>query len=983
MITQRNALYLLFTLSGFSGLIYESIWSHYLKLFLGHAAYAQTVVLATFMGGMALGSWVSSRWSARWPNLLLGYALAEGAIGLCGIVFHQAFVALTEFSYDAVIPALGSAGAATLFKWSVSALLILPQSVLLGMTFPLVAAGMIRLFPERSGGTLAMLYFTNSLGASVGVLASGFFLIERVGLPGTILSAGLINIALALVVWLLAGKRPAPAAPAAARGAGASADRGAGLYLAVALLTGAASFIYEIGWLRMLAMVLGSSSHAFELMLSAFILGLALGGLWIRGRIDAIARPERFLGIVQVVMGLLALATLPLYDQTFHVMTWLLQVLTRTDAGYTLFNVASHLISLGVMLPAAFCAGTTLPLITHCLLRSGSGERAIGAVYAANTVGAILGVVAAVHVGMPGLGLKGLMSFGAALDVALGLLLLWRLAGPRWEPALASAIGVGAIGATLALVQLDPYKMASGVYRTGTLFEPGSARIEYHGDGKTSSVSLVRVGDRLSLHTNGKPDASLNVSGKGPPRPDELAQILSAVLPLAAHPRPRTAANIGFGSGATSHVLLSSSALREVDSIEIEPFVVRAARGFMPRNALAYTDPRSRIYYEDAKTFFSIFDKRYDIIVSEPSNPWVSGTASLFTEEFYARVRRHLNAGGVFAQWLQMYEINPGLVASILKALARHFPDYTVYAATDIDFVVLARREGRAELAPERVLAEPRLARELERVAIRTPADLALHRLATRAALQPYFNSLPVPANSDYFPYLEFHAPRARFVKEWVGLALDHAIAPIPALEMLSAAPAVEGHTTPGSRSWLRKSLQRQVAQSLTGYLLTGQPAEIGGATEDLRAQARLARLLLLECARPELLAQAHETAFVLAKVVIPVLGPGELRPLWRRVLEAPCAGRHSEGARAWIELYAALSDRDAPAMVRRAEALLASRAEGDAERVAYLLAAAVTGRLAQGDREGALRAWTDHSGRLPPRLGFQLEFLAGYLAGK
>jgi hypothetical protein len=173
--------------------------------------------------------------------------------------------------------------------------------------------------------------------------------------------------------------------------------------LGVAALTGAASFIYEIGWIRMLSLVLGSSTHAFELMLSAFILGLAFGGLWIKRRIDDIAAPEKFLGVVQVAMGLLALATLVVYGRTFELMQWLFGVLARNDSGYAMFNLGSHLIALVVMFPAAFCAGMTLPLITHALLQRGAGERAIGAVYAANTVGAIVGVFAAVHVGLPAL----------------------------------------------------------------------------------------------------------------------------------------------------------------------------------------------------------------------------------------------------------------------------------------------------------------------------------------------------------------------------------------------------------------------------------------------------------------------------------------------------------------------------------------------------------------------------------------------------
>src|SRR5512139_1065469 len=198
-----SVFFFLFAVSGFSGLIYESIWTHYLKLFLGHAAYAQTLVLAIFMGGMAIGSWVCSIWSLRWRNLLLGYALAEGIVGLIALAFHSVFVALLDISYDTVIPQMGSPVVVDAFKWVLSALLILPQSILLGMTFPLMSSGIVRRFPQRPGRSIAMLYFTNSIGAAIGVLASGFLLVRLFGLPGTIRIAGGINILLALYIWVL------------------------------------------------------------------------------------------------------------------------------------------------------------------------------------------------------------------------------------------------------------------------------------------------------------------------------------------------------------------------------------------------------------------------------------------------------------------------------------------------------------------------------------------------------------------------------------------------------------------------------------------------------------------------------------------------------------------------------------------------------------------------------------------------------------
>src|SRR5687768_10601193 len=229
--------YVLFTISGFAGLIYQSIWSHYLKLFLGHAAYAQTLVLAIFMGGMALGSWLVSRFTHRIGNLLLGYAIAELGIGILAIVFHRLFQGATGWAFDTVLPAMGGAGA-DFFKWGLASVLILPASILLGTTFPLMSAGIIRLYPEASGRALSMLYFTNSFGAALGVLASGFYLIDRFGLPGTILTAGLLNILLALAVWVVVKRMGAPAHSAMSYPTGSVSTPFARVILALAFFTG-------------------------------------------------------------------------------------------------------------------------------------------------------------------------------------------------------------------------------------------------------------------------------------------------------------------------------------------------------------------------------------------------------------------------------------------------------------------------------------------------------------------------------------------------------------------------------------------------------------------------------------------------------------------------------------------------------------------------------------------------------------------------
>ena len=511
LTTRQSALLAVFTLSGFTGLIYESIWSHYLKLFLGHAAYAQTLVLAIFMGGMAIGAWAVGRNTLRIRRLLLAYAVVELVIGVLGLGFHTIFQSFLDWSFLSVIPSLGSAGGVQAFKWTAGAMLILPQSILLGATFPLISGGLVRLAPRRSGELLALLYFTNCLGAAIGVLVSGFFLIDRVGLPGTLLTAGLLNILLAMLVWFLAKAEPQSAEPASQRPQTDGEDRRFYWLSAAAFVTGLVAFLYEMAWIRMLSLVLGSSTHSFELMLAAFIFGLAMGGLWIRRRIDHLADPMRFLGQVLLIMGALAALTIAGYHYTFDVIAWAMNAFSRTEPGYVGFTFVAQSVAIALMVPVTFCAGMTLPLITRLLMARGAGERAIGTVYALNTVGAIVGVVLAIHLLMPTVGLKGTILAGAVLHLLLAITGL-RVTGPGHTP-IPTRVLVGASVVTVALVaiaiQPDPRRMLSTVYRTGSAEAPKDMEVMFLRDGKTATVSLVRIGGTISIQTNGKPDAAI------------------------------------------------------------------------------------------------------------------------------------------------------------------------------------------------------------------------------------------------------------------------------------------------------------------------------------------------------------------------------------------------------------------------------------------------------------------------------------------
>jgi spermidine synthase len=762
---QRNILYVLFVLSGVSGLIYESIWSHYLKLFLGHAAYAQTLVLAIFMGGMAIGAWIAGGIARRATSPLLWYAAIEGMLGVAGLGFDPLFRSMQAWMFDSIIPGLESPLSVDLAKWGVSALVILPQSILLGATFPLMSSGIVRLNRRVAGGTLSWLYFTNSLGASIGVLLSGFVLIGKVGLPGTLLTAGLINFLLALGVYLIARHgNQAPEQPALTTTATSPkpvANATVKVILIAAFFTGTASFFYEIGWIRMLSLVLGTTTRSFELMLSAFIFGLAAGAFWIRNRIDGHENPLRLLGWIQICMATSALLTLTLYMRSFEVMAWFSHAVESTDRGYLQYNLFSSVLCFALMLPATFCAGMTLPLMTAILLRNGHGEVSIGRVYALNTAGAIVGILLAVHVCMPIFGLRQVVIAGALIDLLLGAWLLHQ-ALQKWRRpqigALAAAVLLGTL--VVAFTRFDPAVTASGAYRVGKARVSGD--MLFHADGKTATVDVWRNADgTVAIATNGKVDAGFNPRNVGP---DDYTMTMLALLPTTLLPDAKTAAVIGMGSGTSTHTLLLNSRLDRVDTVEIEPAIVEGARHFGATAHLAYDDPRSHIHIEDAKTFFARSRQGYDVVISEPSNPWVSGIASLFSREFYAQVKRRLNDDGLFVQWLHLYEISPEMIASVVNALGANFADYAIFASNDDDIIIVAKASGKLPALSPWVFQEPAYARSLERLDFRSIADVEIRRLGGKSTLDPYFSLLSGESNSDYFPVLDQSAARQRFL---------------------------------------------------------------------------------------------------------------------------------------------------------------------------------------------------------------------------
>lgn len=910
---------IIFVFSGFAGLIYQSIWSHYLGLFLGHAAYAQALVLAIFMGGMALGSALVVRAGERWKYLIRIYALIELIIGICALFFHEIFIWVLDVSYKDVIPSLGDMSLVYAYKWGLAALLILPQSVLLGMTFPLMSSGIIRRESNKNGRILGGLYFTNSLGAAIGVLCCAFLIMPAVGLHGALLVAGIMNLCVAFAAFVVGGEATGVVTEnkndANLSGVVSEKRRLLVLMLGGTFLSGAASFVYEVVWIRMLSLAVGSTLHAFELMLATFIAGIAFGGLWIRRKADASLSPMKLLGWMQIIMGLLVALSLMVYASSFEWSSFLINLLAKTDAGYAAYNLGTALLAITIMFPAAFFAGTTLPLFTVVLLRSGVGESAIGRVYAWNTLGAILGVFVAIHVLIPFTGLKLTALIAALVDVLIGMILIRMSVNDDREFARYGLMGF-VILSIFAVVSLkapfNPEVLSSGVYRHGIVHHANGRQMLFYQDGKTASVSVFKGSDSVAIATNGKPDASIAIAHKAPTE-DEYTMTLAGALPFAYVDQPKRVGVIGFGSGMTTHVVLSSEHVERVDTVEIEKVMVKGARFFESVVRRAYRDPRSNIVVDDAKSYFS-GQQKYNVVISEPSNPWISGIGNLFSTEFYNLVPTYLTDDGVFIQWLQLYEIDNQLVATVLKALTANFADYHAYISNNFDLIIVASPTRQLNNINLERLLEGATGDDLARLGIKTAEQLRLFRVADADILRAYANLYDVKPNSDYFPVLSMKAPAARFKGSQADLLTGLGSSNFPLLEFMNVwSPPAEGGA---SGEIVRKSNQlRRIDQAHTirSIFINHTDIESGKNEQEIELAMQL-RGVLTDCTDQKF-SLYQEKVWVnnltlLANLTIPYLHPSQQKGM---LIDAPWVGCESlpDNAKKLSHLIEAITSRN------------------------------------------------------------------------
>ena len=935
----------LFFLSGFAGLVYESIWSQYLKLFLGHAAYAQALVLCIYMGGMAVGAWVSGRFINTSKTVLSKFAGIEICLGCAALVFHPLFLQYQHTSFTRVLPFLENSLLIWLYKWLSSSLLILPQSMLLGATFPFMTAGFINRCKTASGYSISILYFANSFGAAVGVLIGGFLLIGKIGLHGTLATAGIIDIFVgsAVLIFIKFVRKeksdtetispiPLQLSPATENG-GKKSSSVFQVLMVIAGLTALSSFMYEIGWIRMLSLVLGSSTHSFELMLSTFIFGIALGSFFIRNKIDRIPIPKALI-LSQALMGAASLMSILFYSHMFYFMRFVMSGLKNNNAGYLFFNGAGDLICMIIMLPATICAGMVLPLILHFFYRNGAGEQHIAKIYSINTFGSIAGVLLALGIILPLAGVRSVVTLGGILDLGIAFYLLkaFDYTPHGYLRRFLPAFSIVFIVISVSFGRTDPALAASGVFRNGTITR--DMRMISHKDGRTATVSLYKNRNNIVLSTNGKPDAAINI--KGGICGDEYTMSLLGVLPMAMTRDSCTAAVIGLGSGMTVHYLLHDSTLRSVDIIEIEPEMAKAARKIGHKVEKTFCDKRSVLHIDDAKTFFSLNNRKFDIVISEPSNPWVSGVAGLFTREFFGHVKNHLAENGILVQWFHRYESDITIMTSIFGALNEHFPSCLVFSAGTDCIIIASKDPSRSPDFNRDIFRYPDLSRLMNQLGFYSLDDFKALRLGSERTMKQLLNVYPSPPNSDYFPYVDLNAVRFRYLDESISEidTLIRYIVPVrKIIESDTGVIHLSSHDTMADLSNLSPYYE---AKSLFRELTEKIPCTPNADTE----YTSLALLFDYFTSSSSCISfnMVFGTIIELLQKTLPWLSRSEMQTVWETVAEKCMQYVTTEDELEWMIYFQALCNYDFHSLEKSSAALLPSTGPIDDDYVNRML---------------------------------------------
>jgi len=695
----------LFFLSGATALIYELLWVRVLYQSFGSTIQSVTTVVAAYMGGLGLGAWLLGRRADRSPRPAVLYGWLEIAIGIFAIL-SPLVLALAHRVYIGAAGALALGGSASVaLRFGLAALVLLIPTTLMGGTLPVLTRALMGDDRAQLKPSLGRLYGLNTLGAMTGTALAGFFLIEFVGVRASLWATAALNLAIG-VIAIRFGRRQETVAASQSSGEDLhqpppTSTALHNLALALLALTAFASLLNEIAWTRVLVMIVGGSTYAFTLILLAFLLGIGLGSILVARRSAPRAETAATAALAQGVTGVgaavlfVAFGVLPSY---------IIAVFQIPD-----LSAASRLFLMGVAIGAvvlipAIGMGMTFPLLADLTARSRTARGAdVGAAYALNTIGSILGAVLTGFVLVVALGTQSTLRAGLVINGLAALALAWLAArgvaegsaeDRRLRVRVLAAAGLGTLALVAAaaapgwstrLIDLGPTIYArqhmDGPARERFLAHRGVRQLAFR-EGANATVSVWEGESGRSLRVNGKVDGS--------DRGDMDTQIMLGLAPAVARVGAASALVIGYGTGVTAHVLAAVPSMRRLRIVELEPSVVQMDSFFVGVNGSVLSRPDVHVVIDDARSAFQLDRDRYDVIVSEPSNPWVAGVATLYTPEFFRIARARLSDDGVFCQWIQLYQLPLPIVAGIVRNLHEVFPHVHVWFGGSADLVVLA-----------------------------------------------------------------------------------------------------------------------------------------------------------------------------------------------------------------------------------------------------------------------------------------------------
>jgi spermidine synthase len=766
------ALALLFFFSGATSLVYQNIWARELHLVFGTSSYAIATVLAAFMGGLALGGFWMARHADRLTKPLLTYGLLEVCIGLYALVFPfliQLVKPLYLGFYRATDPSPLAFG---LFQFLLLSLLLLIPTTCMGATLPLLT----RFVSERMGDVgkrVGMLYGINTLGAVLGVGLAGFYLLPGLGLAKTLQLAAAANLLLGLGAWTLSrqvGEGGAP--PDIQEEEDDEEPHSLRPLLWIAALSGLAALVYELAWFRLLTLILGASTYAFSTMLLAFLIGIALGG-WAGGPLsDRIWSRKGVRGVllttamVQVGIGLLSFLMMLLY-QEFPVL-----YLRLYDASADSLGLGwSRQIWLAIILmtPPALLMGATFSLLVRAGVGKGDALGAhVGRIYGANTLGSLFGAVGAGFFLLPVFNVIGAVKFAILINLLAALLafsLVFQSTAMRLKGTAVALMC--ALGLWQSNPPWNPAYMTAGVYKyIQDLDSPTRQNLWdfavrdydllYYDEGLSTVVTVAQSkhSGNIWMANNGKVEASTTV--------DMPTQVLVSHLPFLFAEEPKKALVIGLASGITLGAVTLHRELQSIEVVELEPAVIKASHFFDDFNHRPLDDARVKLVLNDGRNHILLAEEgSWDVIVAEPSNPWITGVSNLFTQEFWEMGKSRLTEKGVWSQWVQLYGMAPDDLRSLLATFRAVFPYVRIFATIEDSDLVMLGSKRPMEFNMRRASAlfsDPALKADFREIDVKNAYDLLVFYRMDQEGMVKVIGDIEL--NTDDNMRVEYSAPK-------------------------------------------------------------------------------------------------------------------------------------------------------------------------------------------------------------------------------